>query len=84
MFSFFHLFIKVDCPYCKLAAELLESSSTEYVVTVVDNSVGYHEMVKKQFNHPTVPVVLECDSRGKMDLVGGFTELEKLLEKRGR
>jgi len=81
MFSFFHLFIKVDCPYCKDAIGLLEEKGSQYVVTVVDKSEKYFEMVKGQFNHHTVPVVLDCDSRGKMELLGGFMELEKHLSK---
>lgn len=83
MFNFFHLFVKVDCPYCKMAISLLENQETEYIVTVMDNSSGYHGMVKKSFGHPTVPIVLDCNSAGKMDLIGGFTELEDFLRKRG-
>jgi glutaredoxin len=82
MFNFFHLFIKVDCPYCKDAIDLLESKNSQYVVTVLDKSENYFQMVKNQFGHQTVPVVLECDNKGKMDLVGGYTELEQLLTKK--
>jgi glutaredoxin len=81
MFSFFHLFVKVDCPYCKDAISLLEKKGLQFVVTVVDKSENYFEMVKSQFNHHTVPVVLDCDNQGKMELVGGFTELEKHFNK---
>lgn len=83
VFDFFHLFVKVGCPYCKMAIDLVEQQDVQYVVTVMDNSSGYHEMVKKSFCHPTVPIVLDCNSAGKMELVGGFTELEEFLSKRG-
>ena len=66
-----------------MAISLLENQETEYIVTVMDNSSGYHGMVKKSFGHPTVPIVLDCNSAGKMDLIGGFTELEDFLRKRG-
>jgi len=81
VFDFFHLFIKVDCPYCKDAVDLLESKKSQYVITVVDKAENYLQMVKHQFGHQTVPVVLDCDSRGKMELVGGYTELEERLNK---
>ena len=81
VFDFFHLFIKVDCPYCKDAVDLLEKMESQYVITVVDKAENYLQMVKHQFGHQTVPVVLNCDSRGKMDLIGGYTELEAHLNK---
>lgn len=83
MFNFFHVFVKVDCPYCRMAIDLLENQKTQYIVTVMDNSPGYREMVSKSFGHPTVPIVLDCDNTGKMQLIGGFTELEEFLNKRG-
>lgn len=80
MFSFYHLFIKVDCPYCREAIELLEEHRESYVVSVVDKCQGYLNMVKRQFGHETVPVILYCKSDGAMDLVGGARELIEFLE----
>tara|TARA_R110000824_G_scaffold271226_1_gene459736 strand:+ start:3717 stop:3971 length:255 start_codon:yes stop_codon:yes gene_type:complete len=80
MFSFYHLFIKVDCPYCREAIDELEEAREKYVVTVIDKCHEYLGMVKKQFGHTTVPVILQCKSDGTMDLVGGCKELLELLE----
>ena len=82
MFSFYHLFVKVDCPYCREAVELLEREEQKYVITVVDKCGEYLEMVKKQFGHKTVPVILDCKSDGSMELVGGSAELHERLEKK--
>ena len=69
--------VKID----RVIPNWLLSVRKGYVITVVDKAENYLQMVKHQFGHQTVPVVLNCDSRGKMDLIGGYTELEAHLNK---
>jgi len=82
--EYFHLYIKVDCPFCADAINLLSAEQKEFIVTVMDKSPFFVEEVKKQFNHPTVPVVLHVGGgnevpEGNVLLVGGYDQLREYL-----
>lgn len=77
----YKVIMKVDCPFCRKAVDLLSEKKLPFVVVVVDNSEEFLQEQKRNYNWPTVPIVLEVDSLGKETLVGGFTELNEKLSK---
>lgn len=81
MFKYLHVYIKVDCPFCKEAIDLLEEKGEEFVVTVMDKCEKFLDGIKQQVNQTTVPIIIECRLDGKTQLIGGFTELKSYLLK---
>lgn len=81
MFKYIHAYIKVGCPYCEDAINLLEEKDKDYVVTVMDKCEPFMNGLKSQLGHKTVPIVMECKSDGSARLIGGFTELRVYLQK---
>ena len=79
MIEYFHLYIKVDCPFCQEAVTLLETKKKDFVVTVMDKCEPFAQSVKREFNFPTVPAVLQCGAEGKVKMIGGYAELKALL-----
>jgi|6_EtaG_2_1085325.scaffolds.fasta_scaffold349492_1 glutaredoxin len=81
MLEYFHLYIMVDCPFCKDAIDLLEKEKKEFVITVMDKCLPFASGVKEEFNFKTVPVILKCSSKGAAEMIGGYTELKSFLLK---
>ena len=80
MLEYFHLYVKVDCPFCKEAIGLLEKEKKEFVVTVLDHCRVFEEGVKNELNFKTVPIVLRCLPEGKVEMIGGCAELKEWIE----
>lgn len=77
--SYFQLYIKTECPFCKKALDILDEHDKMMVVTVLDRAPAeVVQTIKTGFNHKTVPIVLEATPEG-LRKIGGFTELEKYL-----
>jgi len=84
MFEYFHLYIKVDCGFCKDAIDLLERESKEFVITVLDKCPPFEEGIKSELGSKTVPIILKCVVPGKPVLVGGYTELKAAILKESK
>jgi glutaredoxin len=76
MFEYIHVYAKVDCPFCKDAITLLEERRESFVVTVLDHCSEFEAGIKKELNFPTVPIILKCFEDGKVQMIGGYTELQ--------
>ncbi len=76
-----HVYCKLDCPFCKDAISLLEEEKKEFVVTVIDRCPRFEQGIKKELNHNTVPIVIKCSSDGKVEMIGGYTELRSYIQK---
>ena len=88
MHDYFHLYIKVDCPFCADAINLLSAQEREFIVTVMDKCPPFVEEVKRQFNQATVPVILHVGPpsevpNGSVVLVGGYDQLKEYLDRGG-
>ena len=86
MREYFHLYIKVDCPFCAEAINLLSSHEKEFIVTVMDKCPLFVEEVKRQFNQTTVPVILHIGGGsevpdGTVVLVGGYEQLKEYMNR---
>jgi glutaredoxin len=81
MIEYIHVYCKVECPYCKDAISLLEEEKKDFVVTVLDHCQPFEEGIKKELNFKTVPIILRCLSDGKVEMIGGYTELRSFIQK---
>lgn len=82
MRGYYHIYAKTTCEYCKLAIDLLKERGEKFVVTVMDNCQEYEDGAKQMYAHPTVPIVLKLipkEGGPSAELIGGYTELERLL-----
>ena len=57
--TYYHLYVKTYCGFCKKACELLTKEKKEYIVTVLDQSPLMDRATKKKYKQETVPIVLE-------------------------
>jgi len=78
--EYFHLYVKVDCPFCKEAIDILEKEKREFVVTVLDHCKMFEDGIKNELKFKTVPIVLRCQPDGKVQMVGGCSELKVLMK----
>lgn len=74
----YSIYVKTDCPFCRVAVSSLEQKNLPFIVIVVDKNLEYLEAVKQQTNHKTVPIVLEHTQAGAR-LIGGSDDLESYL-----
>lgn len=77
--DYFHIYALMSCPYCKRAVDLLRRRQKIYTLTILDNDPNMLQIVKEKYNHPTVPVITKLNESKQYELVGGFTELDQLL-----
>jgi len=80
MVEYIHVYCKVDCSYCAQAISLLEEQKKDFVITIIDHCKPFEEGIKRSLNFNTVPIVLKCSPTGKIEMVGGYTELKEYLE----
>ncbi len=81
MIDYIHVYCKVDCPYCKDAISLLEEEKKDFVVTILDHCKPFEEGIKRELKFKTVPIVLRCFPDGKVEMIGGYTELRSFIQK---
>lgn len=77
----YKVIMKIDCPFCRKAVDLLSEKKLPFIVIIADNSEDFLQEQKKNYNWQTVPIILEVDSSGKEALIGGFSELNEKLSK---
>lgn len=77
----YKVIIKVDCPYCKKAVNLLSQKKIPFIVVAADNSDNFLQEQKNHYNWQTIPIVIALDENNNETLVGGFTELNERLTK---
>jgi len=77
--SYYHLYIKTSCGFCKKAIDLLMEKGEEFAITVLDHSEILEKYVKEDFSHNTVPIVLLANVEEDVEdeFIGGYTELEE-------
>lgn len=81
----YKLIIKVDCPFCKKAVNLLTQNKIPFIVVAVDKRDQFLQEQKSNYNWPTVPIVIAIDENNNETVIGGFTELnERISRNTGR
>lgn len=81
MVEYIHVYCKVECPFCKDAITLLEEEKRDFVVTVIDHCKPFEDGIKRELNFKTVPIVLKHRADGKVEMIGGYTELRSYIQK---
>jgi glutaredoxin 3 len=66
------------CPYCVMAARLIESKGVDYVTVSVDREPGRRLEMERLSGRHTVPQIFIADTH-----IGGYAELAH-LERTGR
>ena len=77
--SYYHLFVKNKCPFCKEAKELLGTRELEHVVTSMDEAPLVLERLKSRTKHMTVPIIFEVTDEEIYSFVGGCQQLKESL-----
>ena len=73
------LFVKTTCPFCHMAVNLLESQSLPYKKIVLPENSDMVQQVKNAFDWDTVPMVFSVQEDNSYLLIGGYTDLEALI-----
>lgn len=76
----FQLFVLTGCPFCKKASNLLEKHGAKFSIVVMDKDQELLDIVKNNYGHGTVPIVVGYLDDTQHMLIGGFTELEKFFQ----
>jgi len=79
MKTFFTVYIKTDCPFCKKAIDLLEEKNLRFVVVVMDKNPEFIAKVKQDMKRTTVPIVIEHINSDQARIIGGSDDLDNYL-----
>ena len=79
MKTFYTVYIKTDCSFCKKAISLLEEKNLPFVVVVMDKNPEFVEKIKEDTRRTTVPIVIQQLEVGKIRIIGGSDDLESFL-----
>lgn len=77
----FVMWAKSSCGYCDKAKTLLSTGDHSHTIFTMDDSPELLDKVQEKFGYYTVPVIIVRHSDGEARFVGGFTDLQELLEK---
>lgn len=75
----FILYVKIDCPFCHKAEDLLTKAGKEYNVVPFDGAQDVLEHMKLAYEHNTVPMVFSSKAKN-IQFVGGYTDLVEYLD----
>lgn len=78
---FYKLYVRDDCGFCKRAIQFLTEHKIEHVACSETGTQLIEEM-KKKYDWPTVPIVIEVDDT-KETLIGGYTDMRKYFKNKG-
>lgn len=82
MENYYSVYGLVDCEFCKKAINLLDEKKIPFIFVVLDKNLQFLQKMKSDLNHSTVPIILEHRQDGQF-FVGGFQELENILQTHG-
>lgn len=77
----YQVLVLLDCPYCKAAVDLLKKQNKRFCTIVMDTDQPLLNFLKQKYNWKTVPIVVGITKESEEIVIGGFTDLQKFLEK---
>jgi len=77
----FFLWIKKECPFCKIACTTLQDLDYPHTAYDMDDEAAALEKVKEMFEWKTVPIIIEQSPTGERNFIGGCSDLLKRLGK---
>ena len=78
---FYKLYVRDDCGFCKRAVEFMTKHDIEHV-TCSETGPQLIEEMKKKYDWPTVPIIIEVDGENET-LIGGYTDMRKYFKNKG-
>ena len=85
MLTYFTIYAKVNCPFCVEAINLMNKHGLHHVLVLVDQSEDYYTLLKRRYEHNTVPIITQ-NSRitgEDMQFIGGCDDFKKFLKDQG-
>ena len=80
----FHVYARLDCPFCKRAVRYLQSEEEVFSLTILDQAPQVLTDLSKEFNWNTVPIVTLVENYESnptdVKLIGGCEDLERFLK----
>ena len=85
MLYYYTVYAKSDCGYCARAISKLGECGIDHLLVLVDKAPDFHEHIKKEYDHHTVPLVLRQSKANHEDkeFVGGCDDLLAILSEEG-
>jgi glutaredoxin len=80
--KYFKIICWTECPFCIKAKNLLIQQNEQFEYCSVDHSKSLLDHYKTIYNHNTVPIVIIKEDGLDDKLVGGYTELKQLYERK--
>jgi glutaredoxin len=74
------LYVLEGCPYCNNALSLLKLNKIKHTKIVVENKEEIKNKYKKQSKMNTFPQIFLQMDKDNIMKIGGYTELEELLQ----
>ena len=68
------------CNFCNKALDLLDSKSLKHFFADLSDKDDFLKEVKDYYDSATIPVILRFGESGRVEKVGGFTDLKERLE----
>lgn len=75
----YQVFVTTGCPFCKKAVNLLEKQNVKFSITVLDKDLELLDVIKNNYMHRTVPIVIAFVTDTEHMLIGGYSDLEKFF-----
>ena len=75
------LYVKNKCPFCVKATEILKSNKIKFETISFDKRPKVLKEMKNIYQWDTVPMVFERVGINTYRMIGGFTDLQKHIEK---
>jgi glutaredoxin len=76
--SYYSIYTKQACIFCKKTLELLEKQGKEYVVIECTEKSKNLKSVQETYRWETVPIIFHIRD-GEKYFIGGYQQLEELL-----
>ena len=74
--KYYHIYATTTCPHCVRAINLLNESEYEYLLTLIDNSPSFFDVIKEKYSWKTIPIIFECYNDDKEEkMIGGCSDL---------
>lgn len=75
------IFGRAYCKYCNMAKDLFKKNNIKFIyidLDLKDPDDEYINIIKKESNMNTIPIIYK-NKNNNYDLIGGYTELLKIL-----
>jgi len=80
----FHVYAKIDCPFCKRAVGILQNKKEHFSLTILDHAPQVLTSLSEEFSWNTVPIITLVekyeDNPSGVKLVGGCEDLERFFK----